>query len=383
MKNWGVLLFSVTLVACATAPVAPPPTEQLFRDQLFVPPSERISAGAVFALTDDMKRYLKLEIADQLRVEGPQRGLITALYDKSQLRLEYDAEVTRNAAQTFAARAGNCLSLVIMTAAFAKEIGLPVRYQRILVDDAWSRSGDMYFSSSHVNLTLGTTQIGRILDSQDAPMTIDFLPAEEIRGRRLRVIGEETIVAMYMNNRAVESLARGQLDDAYWWAREAIGKDPRFLSSYNTLGIVYRRHGNLHEAEQILSHVLALEPGNTEVMSNLTLVFNDQGRVAESRALSRKLEELQPYPPFHFFNLGLAAMREGNFKVAKNLFAKEVDRDAYYHEFHFWLAAAHLGLGEIGPARTHLTIAMENSMTRKEHALYAAKLDRIRSYRTQ
>ena len=82
-------------------------------------------------------------------------------------------------------------------------------------------------------------------------------------------------------------------------------------------------------------------------------------------------------------NLGLAAMRSGDFKAAKNLFAREVDRDAYYHEFHFWLAAAYMGLGEVEQARTHLKIAKENSMTRKEHELYAAKLDRIRSYRSQ
>ena len=34
-----------------------------------------------------------------------------------------------------------------------------------------------------------------------------------------------------------------------------------------------------------------------------------------------------------------------------------------------------------GEARKHLAIAMENSPTRKEHALYAAKLDRLSSYR--
>jgi Tfp pilus assembly protein PilF len=381
MKNWSVLLFATMLVACATAPVTER-TEHLFRDDLFAAQSERISVDNVFALSNDMKRYLSVEIAGQLLAKGPQRGLIDALYDKTQLKLEYDAEMTRNASQTFAARAGNCLSLVIMTAAFAKEIGLQVRYQTVLVDDLWSRSDDMYFSSSHVNLTLGTTHIAdKILDDQSAPMTIDFLPPEDIRGRRLRAIGEETVVAMYMNNRAAESLALGQLNDAYWWARKAIEQDARFLSSYNTLGVIYRRHGNLQEAERIFSHALEREPGNTAVMSNLALVFNDEGRIAESKALARKLEQLQPYPPFHFFNLGLTAMRKGDFKAAKDLFAKEVDRDAYYHEFHFWLAAAYLGLGEIEQARTQLTIAMESSTTRKEHELYAAKLDRIRSYR--
>ena len=41
------------------------------------------------------------------------------------------------------------------------------------------------------------------------------------------------------------------------------------------------------------------------------------------------------------------------------------------------LAAAHLGLGENDDARKHLAIAMRNSTTRRDHDLYAAKLDRL------
>jgi Flp pilus assembly protein TadD len=386
MKACAVVLSTLLLASCASTPVTHRAEFQLkselFRDDLFAAPSARIDADDVFALSPDMRRYLNHEIADRSRIKGPQRGLIDALYDKNQLKLDYDAEVTRNAAQTFAARAGNCLSLVIMTAAFAKEMGLPVRYQVVLVDEAWSRAGGMYFSSSHVNLTLVATELGdRVLDYQSAPMTVDFLEAQDISGRRLRVIEQATVVAMYMNNRAAESLAQGQLADAYWWARAAIGHDPRFLSSYNTLAVIYRHHGNLQLADQVLSHVLELEPGNTQVMSNLALVFSDEGRVEESKALTRKLEQLQPYPPFFFFNLGLTAMGKGDYQMAKEMFSKEVDRDAYYHEFHFWLAAACLRLGEISQARTQLALALENSSSRTQHELYAAKLDRIRSYK--
>jgi len=381
MKRWAVAVVSMMLVACAATPVLSP-AEHLFRDQLFTAPSERVSADDVFAFSDDMKHYLDTQIAAHWRSNSRQQALVDALYTKHQLKLAYDAEMTRNAAQTFTARTGNCLSLVLMTAAFAKESGVPVRYQMVLGDTVWSRSGGMYFSISHVNLTLGAELTGRVLDNQSAPLTIDFVPGEDIRGQRIRVVGEHTIVAMYMNNRAAESLASGQINNAYWWARAAIEKDPRFLSAYNTLGVIYRRHGNLQEAEQVLKLVLELEPGNTQVMSNLVLILNDQGRTVESAALTRKLEQLQPYPPFYFFELGVAAMRNGDYKEARVQFEKEVERDAYYHEFHAWLAAAYLGLGETVQARTQLSAALENSTTRADHDLYAAKLDRIRSPRT-
>ena len=229
--------------------------------------------------------------------------------------------MTRNAAEAFDARAGNCLSLVIMTAALAKELGFPVRYHRVYVDDTWGRSGDFYFSIGHVNLSLGKRQLdGGFGRSEADLMTIDFLPPRDLRGVRTQVIEQNTIVAMYMNNRAAESLADGRIDDAYWWARAAVEKDPRFVGSYNTLGIVYRHHGNLKEAGEVLAYALERDPENVHVMSNLATVLNQQGRVAESRDLARKLEQLEPNPPYKLFNQGLAALRNGDFKTAKDLF---------------------------------------------------------------
>jgi hypothetical protein len=57
----------------------------------------------------------------------------------------------------------------------------------------------------------------------------------------------------------------------------------------------------------------------------------------------------------------------------------EVDRDPYYHEFHFWLGVANLRLGNIAEARKHLTFAVEHSTMRGDRDLYAAKLERIRA----
>jgi tetratricopeptide (TPR) repeat protein len=371
------------LAACSHTPVVQPPA-QLFSDHLFSAPSERIRADDVFALSDAMKRYLETEMAGPLLRKGLHKGLIDALYSQNQLRLEYDAAITRNASQAFEARSGNCLSLVIMTAAFAKALGLSVQYQSAFVEPAWSRIGGMYFLSGHVNLTLGGRSSGaRTIYDAGELMTIDFLPAQELRGLRTWVIAEQTIVAMYMNNRAAESLARGQLNDAYWWARAALGQDPEFLSAYNTLGVIYLRHGDWPQAERVLGYVLEREPGSAQALSNLALALEKQGRVAESGVLHRRLAQIEPYPAFHFFDRGLAAMRLGEFKTARDLFAKEVDRDPYYHEFHFWLGVANLRLGNIGEARKHLALAVENSTTRGDRDLYTAKLERIRSHRAQ
>jgi Flp pilus assembly protein TadD len=369
------------LTGCVTAPV-PRPADSLFNDRVFVAPTARISAADVFALSDEMKHYLT-DIAPQLRSKGSRQGLIDAVTTSGQLKLDYDSMMTRNAAQAFAARSGNCLSLVIMTAAFAKALDLPVRYQSVFTVETVGRSGTTQFFIGHINLNLGEKQIDVGPGRRNDLMTIDFFPPQEVRGLSTRPVSEESIVAMYMNNRAAEIFIQGQFDDAYWWARAAIGQDPRFLSAYNTLGLVYHRHGNLVEAEKVFAYVLEREPKNTHIMSNLVHLLDDMGRGVEAHALASKLEQLEPHPAFSYFNLGMKALHDGNPGVAKDLFTKEVDRAPYYHEFRFWLGVAYLRLGDFDHARQQLTLAMEYATTRNDQDLYAAKLERIRSSRPQ
>jgi len=373
-----LLSLCALMAACASAPPQQQP-EKLFADELFRAPAVRIDAADVFALTPDMHAYLEHDVGRLVRTRGRQQGLYEALYTRGQLQLEYDAAKTRNAAEAFAARQGNCLSLVIMTAAFAKEMGLNVRYQNVYGEETWARDGDFYLSIGHVNLSLGRRQVQAEFGRNESDsMTIDFVPSANIRSLKTWAIEEPTIVAMYMNNRAVESLTANALDDAYWWAREAILQDARFMSAYNTLGVVFEKHGNLAEAQRAFEFVLEREPANTRALSNLAEVFYAQGRVSSGREIRAKLDRMEPNPPFGYYKRGIAAMEEGNYKLAKEMFTKEIERAAYYHEFHFWLALADAGLGDMDGARRHMAIAVENSTTRKDHDLYAAKLERIR-----
>lgn len=374
MRSALLALLSLVLAGCAATPRTPP-AAHLFRDALFAPPTERIAATDVFALSDEMRRYLHEEIGELLAAKGRPQGLYAALYSRARLKIDYDAALTRNAAQTFQARSGNCLSLAIMTAALAKELGLAVRYQGVHAEELWTRSSGIYFSSRHVNVTLGRRHTDpRYHFEERNLLTIDFQPVGELQKQTAWAIPESTVIAMYMNNRAAEVLSQGRWNDAYWWARAAIEQDPGFMGAVNTLGVIYRRLGYRADAEGVLRHALAQEPANTHALSNLALVLADQGRMAEADAITRQLQALQPQPPFHFFERGVAAMRRGDFLAARDDFVREVERDPGYHEFRYWLAAAYVALGDHRLASEHLRVAIEKSPGASEHDIYAAKL---------
>jgi Tfp pilus assembly protein PilF len=208
---------------------------------------------------------------------------------------------------------------------------------------------------------------------------IDFVPGADPENQRSIDIAEPTVIAMYMNNRAAEAMRAKSIDEAYWWARGAVLHDPRFLEGINTLGVVYSRHGNPVLAERAFRSVLAVEPDNVSAMANLVSALEKQAKHAESAAMNAKLRQIEPYPPFHFFDLGTAALRRKQFGAARDYFLRELRRNAYYHGAHFGLAVAYLGLGDPEAARRHLDSARDTSTNRSEQDLYAAKLAWLRS----
>jgi tetratricopeptide (TPR) repeat protein len=375
-------LATVALVACASPfDRRLPVPEELFVDSLFAPPAEPASAEQIFALSDEMRRYIRTDMAPQVRRLGPREALIDALYKKGHLKLEYEASVTRTAAQAFAARSGNCLSLVIMSAAFARELGLQVGYQSAYLEEAWSRKGDLLLKSGHVNLTL-TKRIGEDRNNPlPSAITIDFIPQDEIRNLRTVDVPERLIVAMFMNNRAVELLVDGRIDDAYAWAREAVRTDPGFLGAQNTLGVVYLRRNALPQAAAVFTHVLATKPDETPALANLAEVADREGRTADAARLRNQLARLEREPPLYYFNLGLAAMERGDYRSARALFSKEAVRGDAAADVHYWLGVANYRLGDLEAAAREMSLAAEASASRRERDLYSAKLDWLRTHR--
>jgi tetratricopeptide (TPR) repeat protein len=381
----AILVACTVLVGCATPPERPGPApDDLFVDAAFAATGVPVDAAEVFALSPAMRHYLDVDIAPMLRVLGRHRGLVEALYSKAHLRLDYDDDSTRTAAEAFDARAGNCLSLVVMTAALAKQLELPIEYQALVGPATWSRQGRLAFAAGHVNITVSRRLIDRVQGTDTGQsMRLDFGALAAGRGAALRPVSEATIVAMFMNNRAAESLVRGHVDQAYAYAREAVRQDAGFAGAYNTLGVVYSQRGLADAAERAWRQALAREPDNVAALSNLAQGLESQGRDAEALPWRLALKHLEAEPPFQQFDLGREALARGDYAAARGHFERALRRDPDYHEFHYHLALALAGLGDRRGAAEHLARAADHSTTRREQALYAGKLERLKAAGTR
>ena len=306
--------------------------------------------------------------------------LLADLDGEGPLRLRYDGSSTRNAAEAFDARAGNCLSLAIMTAAFARQLDVPFTFQSVEVEPVYALQGGLLLSSGHVNLVLGRLPAGmRWQKKFDDALIVDFLPGSDLRRQRTEALRTETVMAMYFNNRAAEALSVGRLADGYWLARAALQQDPGFAAAVNTLGVIYSRRGAPHAAETAWRHALVLQPDGSAALSNLARLLRDSGRGAEAQRFEARLAALQTRTPFQDFELGRQALQAGDAVRARELFERELRAQPFQDQVNFWAAQADWALGDAESAVRHLQTAAEYSNDDLTRGRYIAKLARLRS----
>lgn len=383
LRAW-IGAFSLVLAGCATSPPGGAPALPL-ADHLFEPVPV-MPAETLFRLDDAMQAHVdrllraphRGELA-RLDLPSPAHRLVRSLAEGGQMRLDYDASRTRTAQEAFHDRAGNCLSLVILTAAFADALGLEVRFQSVPVTEAWERQGDLHFYIGHINLAIATRPMP--VGSAGGPwrewLVVDFLPGADLRRQRHEPIERHRVVAMFMNNRAAELLAQGRLDAAYAWAREALKQDAAFGGAANTLGVVYLRRGEPVWAERALRHALSVAGADAvagaHAWGNLALALQRQGRDDEARQALAQWQRLQPVAPFEDLLRAQQAMRDGDWDQARRLVQRELTRMPDQHELHFWLAVALSNLGQDLDAARHLERAIEQATSLQQSAAYASK----------
>ncbi|WP_285164324.1 tetratricopeptide repeat protein [Shewanella goraebulensis] len=332
---------------------------------------------AIFELPEEMVNDIRRQYARSAGITGekmPVNKWLAEYINAQNGGFEYRDHYTRMASVTAQERAGNCMSLVVLSTAIADVLDVPVKYQDIDVEPIWDRRGGFYLVNGHVNMKLLHRDQANTFSMRGSEILVDFLPERSVRAYRVKQINKQTLAGMYFNNVAAEALVKNQYDLAYALAKRAIELDPYYVNSINTLAVIYRHKGMDELAEKAYRHVLQLESKNITTLYNLAIILGEQDRLEEWQQVHKVLELARINNPFYYFDMAQQAYFEKQYQEALVWYKRAVDRADYRHEFYFGLSRAYWATGDERRAKKNMEKALDLSIDQTNQNRYKGKL---------
>ena len=293
---------------------------------------------------------------------------------------EYRDYRTRTAAETYGDRAGNCMSLVLLTAALADVVGVDVEFQDIGVPPVWDKQGNFYLINGHVNLRLlPRTNSDRIFVSTGA-IQVDFLPERAVRAYNKIRVDKQTVLAMFYNNVAAESLVLGEYDRAYGLLKLGLQQKADYVPALNTLAVLYRYKGLDQQAETLYKLALSVSEHNMNALYNYAILLGSQDRLDEWAKIHKILELDRIANPYYYYDMAQQAYFDREYQDALLWYKRAVDKADYRHEFYFGLSRAYWATGDERLAKKNMEKALSLTRDEDNKIRYQAKLHAMRSH---
>jgi len=371
-----LVIFIVLLCGCAsTSKLMIASNDALFSDNDFIKPLDFPRPEHVFRLTDKQQQWLNEMIVERHN-ELPTNQIIEKILRRDFSSFDYDNSFTRTATQTLETGQGNCLSMVIMTAAIAKHFNIPFHVQDVKTIPVWDRGGGLYLLNGHVNIALRTSP--RKLNSyqflKSPYVTLDFVSQAQRRKLSKKVISERDLIALYYINLSADALVIKQYDRAYWLLRQAIAHAPSNSAAWNTLAVLYRRNDMVGLAEDVYKYAMNIDRQDMNIVSNYALLLEQQGRYQELFEYQRQVDLAQLRNPYRYFDLAELAYEEKQYSKALTYYKKAIKRAPMVDAFHFGMYRTYLSMGKKKAAIAALTVAQKHSADYKDRKRYNAKL---------
>ncbi|MFH1721981.1 MAG: tetratricopeptide repeat protein, partial [Candidatus Altiarchaeota archaeon] len=159
-------------------------------------------------------------------------------------------------------------------------------------------------------------------------------PQEETEKRTVRAIDKKIERAVEGIGKNLQSgqdaMKRKDVLKAIESFQKVLQKDPRNISAYSNLGIIYFQNRDFAQAIEYFSVTTTLDEKNPKNYFNLGYSYYSLGEVEKAIANYRKATEIDPYYARAYFELGTAWTLKHDLKEAASNFKKAIELDPKY-----------------------------------------------------
>ncbi|MCL1051575.1 hypothetical protein L2755_18345 [Shewanella abyssi] len=376
------LLFLLQACSSTSGPSLQYELESYYHDEHFNIPNDLPSAESIFSLSEnDITRVRNEANRAKLSKSSTMMHQWLANYINAQEGgFRYADNLTRSAGDTFDDREGNCLSLVLLTAAIAQQLDVRVEYQEIDIPPVWDQQGGFYLVNGHINLKLLPQEKGHILNVSAGAIQIDFLPERAMQGYDKRRVSRSMVTSMFFNNLAAEALVKREYDKAYGLLKLSLQQDNQFLPAINTLAVLYRYKGLTEEAEALYKLALAINPEDMNALYNYAIILGEQDRLDEWAGVHKVMELARIRNPYYYYGIAQQAYFDREYQLALRWYRRAIEKADYRHEFYFGLSRTYWATGDQRRAEINMRKALSLANDSNNKRRYQSKLHGMKSH---
>lgn len=328
--------------------------------------------------------YIDQRVKDQLdlhirpirnRVERAV-ALHRLLFDRYRWHIDYAADKTYTAQETFDNREGNCVSLANLFIAAARYVGLPAKFQQVKIPEEWSSEDDYYVLTGHINtiVKLGADTVN--VEFLETFFDINVVPIDK------KVISDNHAFAEYHNNIAMQLMSEEKFDLAKTHLDIALEYFPKHDAAWSNYGVLKKFQKKFEQAEEKYLAALRFNKGYMPALSNLHVLYTEQERFSEASRIAKRVDRFNRKNPYFLAKLAEQEFEKNRTDDALTLINKAIRRakntPIFYHKKANYLYAS----GEVDAAikalekARGLSVKLENS---KDIALYQRKIEALLS----
>lgn len=379
MKLYFPLLLLFLLTACkSTEPSEPKITSltSLLNHPLFElqpVPTEQAIFKLPASETDAFLAYV-----DSQRQNDLSDDIIVYNYIERSLRnFSYHGD-TLTAQQTIELAHGNCISLAILTQAYANLIDLETGFQEMTSEPVFAKEGNLVFIANHFRTKLYRPFIeetGKITAIKPGVL-VDYFPS-----RGSFYVGSanyDDLIAKYYSNLAAEALLDNDYNQVYSLLIKANQYTPNDAELFNLAAILHRRVNDQITSQKIYQTALDQQLQSLNLLSNYKVLAEDIGNEMLVEQLNSLLNT-QEKGPFELIALGETEALSGRLMNAKRHINEAMEKAPYLAEPYVALAKIRYQQGNLNDAQKLLNQAMKLERDQQQRNVYAAKLAFIES----
>lgn len=332
-------------------------------------PAEELPVEPILEMSPAMRDYMNHAVQPRGRPAARFKSLFASLTRDGYFETVYTADRTLTAADTFAAKGGNCLSYTNLFVTLAREAGLDARYQIVDVPPTWDADSGFLIRYTHINVLLKGM---RLEDDDRDDVVVDFNLVHPKPDYRHREVSDQYAESLFYGNRSVALLREGRIRESFAYLRRALELAPENQDLWTNLGAFYAKAEDPHSAIEAYRVALALDPDNKAAFVGLAQGYAGVGDTAKAAAYQEKVRRYRDGNPYYQFALAQSAFEQADLPRSLELVnaAIELEHNA---EFYLLKSLVELKMNDEEAAEMSLEQARRAGLERR------VKMDMLRS----